>query len=513
MREDEGTGASMPPSAAHDDDARERRLEALHRLAQAAQPAAPAMTTGGPASVVTPATRRAARFPRQTLWLGAVLVVLCVAVVAGLILRGLPQSQGRRTSTATPPQQIVSIKLKANQLSCPSDVAWSHDGTHVAAVGSTSFGRCPGTGLVNIYAAATGKLTAQIQDDGDILHAMYGSYPGAGSSPLISYRHVLWSRDDRQLAVLFAITFPNAPDAATAPGFAGVMLLDIGGGAPARVLLHPTSGYAPYAARWDLSAGSATLASPQVTGSGHLNYQVFASLPPAYAYTWDASGALVPAIPLSAQLPQPCGYPVGNPAGDGAISIWQPGQAALWVSSPDGKGTPVFPGAYTWHTEFASWSPDGRYLLDDTQLQFRTEPIGKTAPSAAGLSALALERAPVAPVRDRALQAVYAGMTADRFDPATQVVSVAWSPNGRYLAALSDSTVPGAPAGQVAHPVMVYDCASGEPVRTLTPPPAPTQPVFGAPGALRWSPDGSRLLLFNYITYSLAIWGQGLLPR
>src|SRR5260221_10406836 len=122
MREDEGAGASMPPSAA-DDDARERRLEALHRLAQAAQPAAPAMTTGGPAPVVTPATRRAARFPRHTLWLGAALVVLCVAVVAGLILRGLPQSQGRTTRTATPPQQIVSIKLKADRLSCPSDVA------------------------------------------------------------------------------------------------------------------------------------------------------------------------------------------------------------------------------------------------------------------------------------------------------------------------------------------------------------------------------------------------------
>ncbi len=96
MREDEAAGASMPPSAADDDDARARRLEALHRLAQAAQPAAPAMTTGGPVPVVTPATRRAAHFPRHTLWLGAALVVLCVAVVAGLILRGLPQSQGEQ---------------------------------------------------------------------------------------------------------------------------------------------------------------------------------------------------------------------------------------------------------------------------------------------------------------------------------------------------------------------------------------------------------------------------------
>src|SRR5262245_5778478 len=127
MREDEGAGASMPPSAADDDDARARRLEALHRLAQAAHPAAPGGPAGSLAPVVAPATRRATRFPRQTLLLGAALIVLCVAVVAGLIVRGPPQSQGRKTRAATPPQQIVSIELKADRLSCPTDVAWSHD--------------------------------------------------------------------------------------------------------------------------------------------------------------------------------------------------------------------------------------------------------------------------------------------------------------------------------------------------------------------------------------------------
>ncbi len=511
MREDEGDGASMPPSAA-DAAARERRLEALHRLAQAALPAASAGTARSPASAVTPATRRAARFPRHTLWLGAALVVLCVAVVAGLILRGLPQSQGRKMRAATPPQQVVTIKLKADRLTCFADVAWSHDGTRVAAVGSESFGSCPGTGLVNIYTTATGKLTAQIQEDGDILHAMFSSYPNSPQTAEIAYHHVLWSHDDRQLAVPFAITFPNAPDAATAPGFAGLLLLDIGGGAPARVLLQPTRGYAPYAARWDLSAGSATLASPRITGSGHLYWEVFASLPPAYSYSWDASGALVPAIPFTAQLPQPCGYPVGNPAGDGAVSIWQPGEAALSVSAGDTNGTLVVPGAYTWQTAFASWSPDGRYLLDDTQLVFRTEPIGKTPPSAAGLRALALERAPVALVRDHALQAIYAGMPVDTFDSTAQHIALAWSPDGRYLAALPETDIASDVGGQASHPVTVYDCASGVLMRTLTPPRAPTQSGF-VPNALRWSSDGARLLLFDPTTSVLTIWGQGLLPR
>jgi hypothetical protein len=365
---------------------------------------------------------------------------------------------------------------------------------------------------VNVYAAATGKLTAKIQEDGDILHAMYSNYPNSPQSAEIAYRHVLWSRDDRQLAVPFGITFPNAPSADTAPGFAGLLLLDIGGGAPARVLLHPTRGYAPYAVRWDLSAGSATLASPRITGSGHLYWEVFASLPPAYTYTWDASGALVPAIPFTAQLPQPCGYPVGNPAGDGAVSIWQPGEAALSVSSAEGKGTPVFPGAYTWQTWFASWSPDGRYLLDDTQLLFRTEPIGKTAPSAAGLRALALERAPVALVRDHALQAIFAGMPVDTFDSTAQHIALAWSPDGRYLAALPETDIASDVGGQASHPVTVYDCASGAPVRTLTPPPVPPQPSY-TPNVLRWSPDGARLLLFDSTTSALVIWQQGLLPR
>src|SRR5260370_1304441 len=122
-----------------------------------------------------------------------------------------------------------------------------------------------------------------------------------------------------------------------------------------------TTGHAWPPSAQSLSVAGATLASPRITGSGSLYWEAFASLPPAYTYTWDASGALVPAIPFTAQLPQPCGYPVGSPAGDGAVSIWQPGEAALSVSSAEGKGTPGFPGAYTWQTWFASWSPDGRY--------------------------------------------------------------------------------------------------------------------------------------------------------
>ena len=387
--------------------------------------------------------------------------------------------------------------------------------TRVAAVGSESFGSCPGAVTVNIYNATTGKLLTQIRNNGDILHALTTAYPGAGSLPLISYRHVLWSRDDRQLAVPFGITFPDAPNAETAPGFAGLVLLDVGGGAPPRVLLHPTRGFVPNVARWDLSAGSSTLTNPQITGSGYYNHEDLASLPPAYSYTWDASGALVPAIPLSAQLPQPCGHPVGDPAVGGVVSIWQPGEAALSIFGFVGGNASieVLPGAYTWQTQFASWSPDGRYLLDDTQVLFRAEPIGKTPPSAVGVSALGLERAPVVPIRDHALQAVYASLSTDTFDPAHQHVTLAWSPDGRYLAALPETFFAGQPAGQVSHPVAVYGCASGAAVRTLMPPTALAQPDFSGPSALRWSPDGSRLLLFDPTTSTLVLWNRDALPN
>jgi len=172
----------------------------------------------------------------------------------------------------------------------------------------------------------------------------------------------------------------------------------------------------------------------------------------------------------------------------------------------------VLPGAYTWQTQFASWSPDGRYLLDDTQVLFRAEPIGKTPPSAAGVSALGLERAPVVPIRDHALRAVYASLSTDTFDPAHQHVTLAWSPDGRYLAALPETFLAGEQAGQVSHPVAVYGCASGAAVRTLTPPTALAQPGFSGPSALRWSPDGARLLLFDPTTSTLVIWNRDALP-
>ena len=518
MRDDERTGQSLPPAGEGNAKAiaRQRRLEVLHQLGRAAHPAR-GQTTTAPASGAAPSRARARQPlpPRRALWLDPALAALAVVMVAGLVARGLSlrtSASGLPSAASLP--QVLTIHLKPDRLACFADVAWSHDGTRVAVAGSESFGSCPGAGAVNIYNATTGKLLTQIRNDGDILHTIDAAFPGTDHTLLISYRHALWSRDDRQLAVPFGITFPDAPNAETAPGFAGLVLLDIGGGAPPRVLLHPTRGFVPNVARWDLSAGSSTLTSPQITGSGYYNHEDLASLPPAYSYTWDAGGALVPAIPLSAQLPQPCGYPVGDPAFGGAVSIWQPGEAALSIFGIVGNSSmEVLPGAYTWQTYFASWSPDGRYLLDDMQLLFRTEPIGKTPPSAAGLGALGLERAPVVPIRDHALQSVYASLSTDTFDPAHQHVTLAWSPDGRYLAALPETFFAGQSTGQVSHPVAVYGCASGAAVRTLAPPPALAQPGFGGPSALRWSPDGSRLLLFDPTTSTLVIWNRDALPN
>jgi hypothetical protein len=76
---------------------------------------------------------------------------------------------------------------------------------------------------------------------------------------------------------------------------------------------------------------------------------------------------------------------------------------------------------------------------------------------------------------------------------------MAWSPNGRILAAMTIPD-PGA-ASNLSNPnfVTLYDTATGRPLETLPTLPnakAPTNPI-GAGSFLRWSADGSRLLVYN----------------
>jgi len=138
---------------------------------------------------------------------------------------------------------------------------------------------------------------------------------------------------------------------------------------------------------------------------------------------------------------------------------------------------------YTWNTDFAAWSPDGRYLIDEIGLTGLLQPPGQLFPSHKALVALGLNQAPLLPIHDGALLMVVERATA-----------LAWSPDGRILAAYT--------AGNI---INLYDCVNGHKLASLL-----VQTKYPAPAAqaiiMRWSSDGSHLLLSSVAWGLMSIW-------
>src|SRR5262249_5396275 len=143
--------------------------------------------------------------------------------------------------------------------------------------------------------------------------------------------------------------------------------------------------------------------------------------PPALAYQWGTDGTLVPETLLTDNqvpvAPQP--GPVGNPDGSTSFSIWQPGLAH--VISLGGSFR-----AYAWSTDFAAWSPDGRYLVDGLGLSGLLQPPERLFPTDIAFVVSRMVHAPLLPAHDATFLQVIRAATA-----------MAWSPNGRLLAAYS----------------------------------------------------------------------------
>ena len=58
----------------------------------------------------------------------------------------------------------------------------------------------------------------------------------------------------------------------------------------------------------------------------------------------------------------------------------------------------------------------------------------------------------------------------------------------------------------------LYDSASGRTVGTLQPEAQPSSLFFNGPSLLRWSPDGSRLLIYDRDLGTITIWGRDAFP-
>jgi hypothetical protein len=377
----------------------------------------------------------------------------------------------------TPPQQ--------DGISCLSDAAWSPDSHFIAVLGyqqncSPDLAR---TGLVNLYEAHTGTLLTQMHPDGAILQALnqpltappqqaFSNSPsqstGDASWLAIHYVHVIWSPDSQRLAFTFTM-------AAQSSVMNGVVLMSRDGAHP-QVWFQHQNPTAPSYAEWDAEQRRPMASTP-------------VPLPAALASHWGTHGRVLPKVlPPATSGPANLSLgPIGNPDGDHSFTIWQPAlmHAILFTDAS---------GSYsisTWRSSFAAWSPDGRYLVEGLGLSGLLAPPDRPFPSRKVLQAFNLDQAPILPMRDAAMDEVVENAGIDDTDT---VLTLAWSPTGRMMAAY-----------QAGNTVALYNSTNGHKLTSFAFPGKPAGPPADAV-ALRWSPDGSHLLLTSISWGLIALW-------
>lgn len=533
----------MPASHDPEQDDRSKRIEALRHLAQQGdiqnEPAGntlSATTSSAPSSAPAPAPSSApARRSRKPLVIAAISVLVLMAVAGGLIVRAI---SARPSSTATTPQQVFTTSILrpgGNDASCPQDVAWSPDGATVAFLGyqlscpsSNPTGYSYHAGVVVLYDAAKGVVTDTIKPD-PIIGAALGLKPPTIATPrpfsapddhntsqqVVDYSHVLWSSDGKQLAVTFSVLLATG---VTHGGIAtemveGVLLMSPSGG-NTRVLSHTMAHDEAYSGLWNLATGEYITASGSTTWSGSANTGWFAAqalMPPAPAYQWDGAGHLVATTASTA---------VGQANGARAFSVWQPGVARLIsqvYSGNLGQSQPLKTPVETWESPFAAWSANGNYLLANSNVYgWRVDVPGQQAPDAATLARLGLANAPTLQPRDAAMAAALKSYhdLSQNAEAGNTPLYMAWSPDGKRLAVEASAyTLRGQASPQIRDfAVQIYDCASGKLLGTLIPN-LTLNGDYSGTAFLRWSADGSRLLLYNPLLSGAQIWGAKELPK
>lgn len=504
----------------HDQEATcERRERALQQLAQhglgaeAPDGGASSAIEGG-ARPFTPRTRQPSM--RTALLASFALLVIAVGAFGVYRLRA-----GQPTSISPPGPAQLTASLLAAGLSCPSDAAWSPDGAHLALLGHAQDATCfdvfntrPQQGLLVLYDVAADKLTKQkaIQPDSailaripigpDVQRAFEAAHLTASVG--LDYQRALWSPDGHQLAVVFVAYVPSGSPSVTG-GLASWPTNPLAGlalfgsdGTLARIVTSPLGGYDGV---WDLSGGTyGRLPSAVAPGLPF-------TLPSALRYRWSG-GDLTPQQPLSRNTVIDTGAaaPVGVPASGNDFALWQPGIATL--QTQNAQNAVETPGIYVWETEtFAAWSADGRYLAPYLHERALLVPLGQAPPSERQRGDFGLQAEPLAAPRDAALQKLLAAMPTSSYDPFAQSLTLAWRPDGRYLAALPSPQYQNA----AGYTVTLYDTVTGRQVATLSLP-----AVYGEVGGgmllLRWSADGRHLLLESARVGIVVVWGPPRLP-
>jgi len=158
------------------------------------------------------------------------------------------------------------------------------------------------------------------------------------------------------------------------------------------------------------------------------------------------------------------------------------------------------PGVYTWSTYFAAWSPDGRYLAQVLYLAGRLSVPGQPPVSHQTLVDFQMERLPLLPVRDLGLKQILQTFLVSAGPAGPSGVAVSWRPDGRVVA-----------ANDTGSSVDLYDAATGRHLVSLRAPLGASY-LYGLVVAVRWSPDGSHLLIAGSEWGPATLWGPGQLP-
>ena len=524
----------MPEPHDQEYDDRSQRIEALRNLAQQGDIRTDTPPTTTPTADSTPATP--GRRSRTPLLIAFISALALVAVAGGLLARVITSRPSASSTNSR--QTFVSSVLHpgGNEAACARDIAWSPDGATVAFLGyqlscpsSDPAGYAYHAGVVALYDVARGTVKDTILPD-PIIAAALGLKPPTVATPrpfslpgdhntsrqVVDYAHVLWSADSKQLAVTFSVLLATgvAHGGFVTKSVDGVLLLSPSGG-NTRVLSHTRARNEWYSGLWNLATGEYIPASggaslPDSADSGW--YAIQSLMPPSPAYQWNSAGRLQATTAATA---------MGQANGSAAFSVWQPGVARLvsqvYSANPQQPPQTLKTPVEIWESPFAAWSPNGKYLLAESDISgWRIAIPGQQTPDTATLARIGLANAPVLQARDAALAAVLKSYHDLRRNPdaSNRPVYLAWSPDGKRLAVESSVVWSrGQETPQIKDfAVQIYDCASGALLGVLIPK-LIVNGEFTDGAFLRWSPDGSRLLLYNPLLSGAQVWGATELPE
>lgn len=547
------------PEQTQDD--RERRIEALRNLAHESSldddTASGPQQTDTASPVVEPATPLPAPTARRSRtrrgMLVAAISILALIAIGGGIIAHIFQSSAP-SAPPSPKTTASTFRPTDDNLFCPMDSAWSPSGKIIATLGyeydcaqsfPSSYSYHPG--IIELYNIET-QVSLLINPDRQIDFALNLKPPtfatpalGAGvanrntSQQVIDYGHLLWSPDGRQLGVTFEIHVTTGMTANgsgwTQDTIEGLLLCDSGCFRPS-VLSHTLAKGEQPSGMWNIATGTyipQTTPAP-VQGASSNGWYADPALSPAVSYRWGSDGKLEAVTPLNATTPPTTAPtdPVGNPDGGASFTVWQPGYALLntyeYLGDPTHRAIQKLPTPIeTWSTSIAAWSPDGKYLFaagaqGNNIYEWRIPLSDEPTPNQASLAAASLVGAPVLPMRDAGLTAAlqrFYDASVNLSGPAFPV-NLAWSPNGKWLAA--EAVIPKDSGFYSAQDfaVRIYDTATGKVLRTLLPKATLSNNNAGhgqGTTFLRWSPDGSHLLFYDDSLADAQIWGPQELPE